>query len=206
MRREVDPDIYCPQAALVDEELNRKTEERLARYRAKYEAAKLHEKAMVAMQLQQRQQMMWMAGGTLVAIALSLIWYKRQGSKRKSKHGSKNKDSSLPNDLFLDEDEFNGTEEELQQVFGEAAKVARKFPDGTLDQRDQLMLYGLYKQAREGDRSGDAVSCLDDSPCLEYYQCRGLLTKYILSSAFIMIMLILKYAAIKAECCRLCKV
>ena len=29
MRREVDPDIYCPQAALVDEELNRKTQQRL---------------------------------------------------------------------------------------------------------------------------------------------------------------------------------
>jgi acyl-CoA-binding protein len=41
--------------------------------------------------------------------------------------------------------EFNGTSEELQLSFNEAAKAARNL--GPLDSRDQLMMYGLYKQA-----------------------------------------------------------
>mmetsp|Transcript_12552 Transcript_12552/g.26729 ORF Transcript_12552/g.26729 Transcript_12552/m.26729 type:complete len:399 (+) Transcript_12552:77-1273(+) len=160
MRREVDPDIYCPQAALVSEELNRKTEARLARYRAKYEAEKLHKEKMAALQQQQRQQMIWMAGGTLMAIALGWLWYKmyvRKGGSRK-RGGRGNRE--LPRDLVLDED-IDGTEEELQQLFHEASKQARAFPNGMLDQRDQLMLYGLYKQAKEGDRNGDAPSKLN---------------------------------------------
>ncbi|KAL7540497.1 hypothetical protein ACHAXR_010167 [Thalassiosira sp. AJA248-18] len=157
MRREVDPDVYCPQAALVSEELNQRTERRLARYRAKVEAEKLHQQKIMALQ-QQRQQRMWMAGGTLVAIALSLIWYKRQKGRGKQRRG---RGDDLPLDLFLEEDEFKGKEHELQQLFVEAVKVARKFSGGMLDQRDQLMLYGLYKQSREGDRNGDAPSKLN---------------------------------------------
>ena len=157
MRREVDPDVYCPQAALVSEELNRKTEQRLARYRAKYEAAKLHQE--MALQ-QQRQQRSWMVGGTLVVVALSWIWYKRKHAQKQRR--TQGKGENLPKDLLLDEDDgFDGTDEELLQVFDEAAKVARKLPHDMLDQRDQLMLYGLYKQAKEGDRNVDAPSKLN---------------------------------------------
>jgi len=158
MRREVDPDAYCPQSALISEEDNQRAERRLARARAKYEAANQHKKTM-AIQLRQRQQQMWMAGGAILVVALSLIWYKKQSSRKgKRRRGG----DDLPRDLFLDEDDgFNGTEEELQQVFNEALKVARAFPNGMLDQKDQLMLYGLYKQAMGGDRGDDAPSKLN---------------------------------------------
>ncbi len=153
MRREVDPDIYCPQAALVDEETAKKAERRLARARARFEAAKQHEKM-----LQQRQQRMMWAGGALAVVALSLIWYKKHSQPKRKRRGGGGREGGLPRDLFLDEDDgFNGTDEELQQVFVEAARVARQFPDGLLDQRDQLMLYGLYKQAKEGDRNDENV-------------------------------------------------
>lgn len=157
MRREVDPDIYCPQAALIDEETARKAELRLAKYRARVEAAKQFQKEqqMMALQRQQQQQRMWMVGGAFVVIAVSYIWYKRNGQRRSKRNDIEN---NLPRDLFLEGDD-ECTEEELQQVFDEAAKVARQFPNGMLDQRDQLMLYGLYKQANEGDRGDDnAVS------------------------------------------------
>lgn len=155
MRREVDPDVYCPQAALIDEETHLRTERRLARYRAKVEARKQRERSMLALQ-RQRRQLAWAAAGTLAAVALGLVWYKRRSIAKRRRRGG---DGGLPRDLFLDEDDgFSGTDEELKQLFEEAAKVARAFPDGMLDQRDQLMLYGLYKQAREGDRHDDAVS------------------------------------------------
>lgn len=165
MRREVDPDVYCPQAALIDEETSLRTERRLARHRAKFEHEK---KLLIKMQLQQRhQQRMYLAvaaGGALVVTALSLIWYKRYSQKqatiRRRRRDGKGEGGLLPRDLLLDEDDedgFDGTEEELQQVFDEASKVARNFSNGTLDQRDQLMLYGLYKQATMGDRNDDAV-------------------------------------------------
>lgn len=157
MRREVDPDIYCPQAALVDEETARKAQRRLDNYRKRYEAAKRHEK-MLVFQQHQRQQRLWMAGGTLIVVALSLFWYKRYSQKGSRRRPGGEGDGDVPRDLVLNEDDgFDGTEEELLQVFNEAAKVARSFPDGMLNQKDQLMVYGLYKQAREGDRSDDTV-------------------------------------------------
>ena len=155
MRREVDPDLYCPQAALIDEETSRKAQRRLDNYRKRYEAAKRHEK-MLVFQQHQRQQRLWMAGGTLVVVALSLFWYKRYSQKGSRRRPGGEGDGDVPKDLVLNEDDgFDGTEEELLQVFNEAAKVARSFPDGMLNQKDQLMVYGLYKQAREGDRSDD---------------------------------------------------
>mmetsp|Transcript_52168 Transcript_52168/g.110878 ORF Transcript_52168/g.110878 Transcript_52168/m.110878 type:complete len:393 (+) Transcript_52168:98-1276(+) len=160
MRREVDPDPYCPQAALVDEETNRRTERRLARYRARFEAEKLHREKMAALE-QRRRQGMWMAGGALFAVAVGWIWYRKyvqRGKRRRSGRGTGG-DDGLPRDLFFEEDD-GVSEEELEQVFDEAAKAARKFPDGMLVQRDQLMLYGLYKQAKEGDRNVDAPSKL----------------------------------------------
>jgi len=41
MRREVDPDVACPQAALVDEETARKAQLRLERFQARYRAQQL---------------------------------------------------------------------------------------------------------------------------------------------------------------------
>jgi len=159
MRREVDPDVYCPQAALVDEETALRTERRLARYRAKVVAAKDQEKMMA---LRQQRMWVWATGGALVAVtALGLIWYKHYSSRgrmrrQRRRGGGGGAEDRLPRDLFLDEDDgFDGTEEELQQVFDEAAKAARKLPEKILDDRDRLMLYGLYKQARQGDRDDD---------------------------------------------------
>lgn len=57
-------------------------------------------------------------------------------------------------DLLFGHDDLE-PDEELRRVFSEAAKVARSHGSGRLDQRDQLMLYGLYKQATEGDRKCD---------------------------------------------------
>ena len=144
-------------AALVSEELAQKTQRRLEKYRAKFEAAKRYEKQMV-LQQQQRQQRLWLAGGTTLVVAIiSLIWYKRSVAQKRSKR-RRDLDKGGSRDLFLDQDdddEFEGTEEELQQVFDEASQVARAFPKGMLNQKDQLMIYGLYKQANEGDRSDD---------------------------------------------------
>lgn len=160
MRREVDPDDPpYPQAALIDEETNRRTEARLARYRARYEAQKRLQRE-ERMAQQRREQMALVAAGvgTLAAIALGWIWYRKyvqKGRRRRLDGGAGG--GGLPRDLFLEEE----SEEELQQVFDEAANVARKFHDGMMDKRDKLMLYGLYKQATEGDRNVDAVSaCL----------------------------------------------
>ena len=117
----------------------------------------------MVLQQQQRQQRLWLAGGTtLVVTILSLIWYKRSVVAQKRSKRRRDLDKGGSRDLFLDQDdEFDGTEEELQQVFDEASQVARAFPKGMLNQKDQLMIYGLYKQANEGDRSDDnAVSFL----------------------------------------------
>lgn len=48
--------------------------------------------------------------------------------------------------------------EQLEQEFTNAANTASSFPSNFLDTRDQLMLYGLYKQATVGDRNVDEVS------------------------------------------------
>ncbi|EED87706.1 hypothetical protein THAPSDRAFT_264862 [Thalassiosira pseudonana CCMP1335] len=54
--------------------------------------------------------------------------------------------------------DHEGTEEELQHNFDMASKIAKSFKDSSLDQRDRLMLYGLYKQAVEGDRNVEQPS------------------------------------------------
>jgi acyl-CoA-binding protein len=150
-RREADPDFYCPQAALVDKDTAERVERRLSRYRAKVKA----QQAAVVMMKQQHQQhqqqrMLWAASGALLIISATYwMWYKK--SKKQQRRGGGNNNQSQ---LFLhddDDNEFNGTPEQLQQVFNEAAKVARSFPKEMLDQRDQLMMYGLYKQALQGD-------------------------------------------------------
>ena len=172
MRREVDPDFYCPQAALIDEDTNRRAERRLARYRAKIAsqetAAKLQQKDKI-MTLKQRQQRLWMAGGALVVVAFTWIWYKNYGGSRQKGREKRRGRRKYTDDgtvdgvarkqfVFGGEDEYSRTEEELREEFEQAANVARSFSDSMLDQRDQLMLYGLYKQALEGDRNIERVS------------------------------------------------
>ena len=159
MRREVDPDIYCPQAALVDEELNRKTQQRLERYRKRYYEQRKRQEQNIMLQHQQ-QQKLWIVGGTsLVILGLSLYWYKRSKYNTQQKRRD-DRGHEIPRDLFFDEHDDNVTEVQLQQVFNEATKVARKFTNGMLNQKDQLMLYGLYKQACEGDRCDDNAVCI----------------------------------------------
>jgi len=141
-RREADPDFYCPQAALVDRETADRVERRLATYRAKIKKAQ--QAAIMMKQQQQRQRMLWMGSGAMLLMAVSCwIWYKNK-SKRQSRQG----------DTMFDR-EFNGTSEELQLLFNEAAKAARNL--GHLDSRDQLMMYGLYKQALQGDVESNAA-------------------------------------------------
>ena len=186
-------------AALVSEELAQKTQRRLEKYRAKFEVAKRYEKQMV-LQQQQRQQRLWLAGGTTLVVAiLSLIWYKRSVAQKRSKR-RRDFDKGGSRDLFLDQDgdEFDGTEEELQQVFDEASQVARAFPKGMLNQKDQLMIYGLYKQANEGDRSDDnAVSFF----CYIIHSC-AIMGQILTLSA----MKLCVFTAIKDECCCICKI
>jgi acyl-CoA-binding protein len=108
---------------------------------------------------QQQQRRMWMAvaGGlvlTTIAALRLIIWHRRRRGGRGDKH--------LPTDLVLNDDDE--PDDELCLVFNEAAKLVRSWQhDGDaynvkLDQRDRLMLYGLYKQAMVGNRNeSDAV-------------------------------------------------
>lgn len=165
-RREVDPDFYCPQAALVDEETHLRTERRLARYRARVKAARERQdrKTIYATMMASRQhQRLWMAGGAFaIAAALGLLWYERHSRRGRRRRGVG--DSPSRDLVLVDDDDDDGLDEpddELRQVFDEAASLARSIPGGALDRRDQLMLYGLYKQSTEGDRKeGGAVSRL----------------------------------------------
>ena len=112
-----------------------------------------------------RRHHAWMSGGALALAAVTLFWYRKYSRRRRNLGGD---------DLIFgedDDDDFDKEpDEELQRVFTEAAQVARSpsFPGSgggrVLDDRDQLMLYGLYKQATEGDRNEDrgAVSFFDD--------------------------------------------
>ena len=110
---------------------------------------------------QQQQQRLWIVGGTsLIILGLSLYWYKRSKYNTQQKRRDDTRGHEIPRDLFLDEQDDNVTEVQLQQVFNEATKVARKFTNGMLNQKDQLMLYGLYKQACEGDRCDDNAVCI----------------------------------------------
>lgn len=144
-RREADPDFYCPQAALVDKETAERVERRLSRYRAKVKAQQQAAIVMMKQQHQQQRMLLVASGALLLISATCWMWYKK--SKKQQRRGGRQ--------IFLhnddDDNEFNGTPEQLQQVFNEAAKVARSFPKEMLDQRDQLMMYGLYKQALQGD-------------------------------------------------------
>jgi hypothetical protein len=102
-----------------------------------------------------------MVGGALAIAALSLHWYKRHSQRGCRQWGGV---GDPPQDLALDNnDGFNEPEEELRRVFNKAAKLVRLIPGGVaLDQRDQLMLYKLYKQSMEGDRNKrDAPSNLN---------------------------------------------
>jgi acyl-CoA-binding protein len=104
---------------------------------------------------QQQQRRIWMAvtGGlvlTTIAALQLIIWHRRRrGRSRGDKH--------LPSDLVLNDDDE--PDDELCLVFNEAAKLVRSWQhDGDaynvkLDQRDRLMLYGLYKQAMVGNRN-----------------------------------------------------
>lgn len=112
-----------------------------------------------------QQRLLLVTGGVLVAIAASLLWYNKYSRTRRRQH----RDDLIFNEAVDDDDDFNNEpDEELRRVFIEAAKVAKSFGGGVLDQRDQLMLYGLYKQATEGDRNDDdhkavsfCIACLD---------------------------------------------
>jgi len=139
-RREVDPDLYCPQAALVDKETADRVERRLARYRAKVKAQQ--QRNIIMMKQQQHQRLIWVGTGAMVLMAVTCwMWYKNSKTHQRRRQRDNNNNS--------DDNEFNGTSEELQQLFNEAAKAARQLT--ILDQRDQLMMYGLYKQALQGD-------------------------------------------------------
>ncbi len=82
---------------------------------------------------------------------MSLLWYRKYSRRRLYHHLDEGYDLN-----FHDDDFEREPDEELQRVFSEAAKVAKSFGGGgAFDQRDQLMLYGLYKQATEGDRQDD---------------------------------------------------
>ncbi len=151
-RREADPDFYCPQAALVDKETADRVERRLQRYRAKIKAQqaaiKQHEEIM--MKQQQQKRMIWMGSGAILLMAVSCwMWYKKKSNKATRRQRD--------DDDMMFNNEFNGTSEELQQLFNEAAKAARNLTN--LDSRDQLMMYGLYKQALQGD-----VNTTTDAP------------------------------------------
>ena len=99
-----------------------------------------------------QQRLLLVTGGVLVVIAASLLWYNKYSRTRRRQH----RDDLIFNEAVDDDDDFNNEpDEELRRVFIEAAKVAKSFGGGVLDQRDQLMLYGLYKQATEGDRNDD---------------------------------------------------
>lgn len=151
MRRETDPDFYCPQAALISEETVRRTEARLAKYRQQIQQHHrlLEDRERMLRNRQLVGQSVLIAAAAVVAVGALWVWRRRSSGDSRSGVAS-NFDSS---DFDSDYDE-----EKLQQDFEDAAKTARAFPDEYLDTRDQLMLYGLYKQAMVGDRTGDAVS------------------------------------------------
>jgi hypothetical protein len=136
--RRTDPDTYCPQAALISQETIRRTEERLAKYREK------HYKAKEAMMRQQQTKLL--LGHAMMLAVIGAVWLWRRNNSAKSKTN---------ND---DADDHSDSNDTLQVEFEGAANTVKSFPNGFLDSRDQLMLYGLYKQAMFGDCIGDMVS------------------------------------------------
>lgn len=151
VRRETDSDIYCPQAALVSEETIRETQARLEKYRDKIKAheALLERREMELKRGGRVQATTVVVGAAAVATGL-LFWYSRwRGNKsvRRCKHVD-----NIINKFTVE------NPEQLEQEFTNAANTASSFPSNFLDTRDQLMLYGLYKQATVGDRNVDEVS------------------------------------------------
>jgi hypothetical protein len=135
--RRTDPDTYCPQAALISQETIRRTEERLAKYREK------HYKAKEAMM---RQQTKLLLSHAMMLAVIGAVWLWRRNNSAKSKTNN------------ADADDHSDSNDTLQVEFEGAAITAKSFRNGFLDSRDQLMLYGLYKQAMFGDCIGDMVS------------------------------------------------
>ena len=151
MARDLDPDPHCPQAALISPETTRRTEARLEKYRERIQ--RHHE------YLEARERALMMKNSKIVALpvltaaAIGMMYYLWRG-RSKSKLSKLNSNRISDTDM----DEFYASNPELLQVdFDKAAHTAKAFPDGYLDTRDQLMVYGLYKQATLGDRTGDAV-------------------------------------------------
>ena len=161
MARDLDPDPHCPQAALISPETIRRTESRLAKYRERIQ--RHHD------YLEARERALMMKNGKMAAMpvlavaaigTMYYLWTRRNTSQRpKQLNDNEMEDAKI--------DEYYANNPELLQLdFEKAAHTAKTFPDGYLDTRDQLMVYGLYKQATLGDRTGDAVS---DTHHLMYY-------------------------------------
>jgi hypothetical protein len=122
----------------------------------------------LVVQLHRGHQRIWLAGGAMAVVALSLFWYKNYYSRRRRNfHDGGYRDDLVFREEEEEDDDFDKEpDEELRRVFSEAATVARSsfLAGGNLDQRDQLMLYGLFKQATEGNRNDDiVVSVFDDT-------------------------------------------
>ena len=152
MLREIDIDFHCPQAALISDETIRRTEERLARYRQKirehHDFLDTKERMLQSKQLMGRNYVL--AAATVVALGLGILMWRRKSEQRK--------ETKISGKTF--DNDYSESPEKLRQEFDKACSAAKSFPDGRLDQRDQLMLYGLYKQALIGDQSENPVSLL----------------------------------------------
>lgn len=110
------------------------------------------------MELRSRHsQRMGGAAWLLAAAAGVGIWIWYRGWRRGASGGGGGGESDADKRWNFDENEYGGTQDELRCDFDKAASVAKAFPDGFLDPRDQLMLYGLYKQAMNGDRNIEQV-------------------------------------------------
>ena len=91
-----------------------------------------------------------MGQGLFLLSAAAVFWIYRRRYQASKRSNEINWENFNPNEECDDK--------QLQEDFEKAASVVKAFPSGHLDQRDQLMIYGLYKQALFGDRTGDSVS------------------------------------------------
>lgn len=107
-----------------------------------------------------QRQLVLVGGFVVVSVLVGWAWMRRGRGKKGGRRARGKDGRGVPSEIFSSDDGGeNLTLEELDQCFEEAARVAKQFPKSFLDQRDQLMLYGLYKQALEGDnRNIDPVS------------------------------------------------
>lgn len=97
----------------------------------------------------QGKQLRYVSAAAMV-VALGILMWRRKSEQRK--------DTKISGKTF--DNDYSECPEKLRQEFDKACSAAKSFPDGYLDQRDQLMLYGLYKQALIGDQSENPVSLL----------------------------------------------